>query len=861
MKKNESKNFLKPSPSQPFIKEMNKSTDMITSLIHEYLLKREYYKTLDLYQEEISQKIKQKTYYKAAFLDITESNLLKTFSLGRKNDFFKIWNRIIPNHIRLREPPIQKIEFYIQIYFAIYPSLYKDSRINCNKTMQETMNEFKIFLEKKEYELNKTSEFLSYYALPYINNPQTHPSYMKLFSPEWSNELKDKIRQSVKTYLPSIKYPVIYDLVTNDAALIGNNNNVNVSNISQGKIDMMKTYLESLSQGNNNNIINSDDAGNFNNNNNNNSTFNINSGNNFNYDKSFESDELIQLREENERLKKKEEKNKSHFISSQKSWTNLALNILSYSFDLVMLCKSNKNYNEVLLKSDKINKKLMKFQSFLNKNLEDLEKAKVNVNNTFLSGIRERNDEMENIANSNYDDLSNINNNSMINNSGLQNRSFHVEYDHTHLIDINLFQNTIYNNIKNKNLSSDDDLKYSFVFREMRLRSFRRTDPGLKKLTLYSIFFYDLYFKFNLLKEIILNPQIYEKSSLEIMKLLNQIASLKKGRNYLLMRQNSNQMIEDIVHCMMNEKEDSELRQNCLGTIQKFTLRIEPQNKLIELGIIKWLIETFTYESKALSDYSIEYGLALILNLALKKNGREKFEEESERTIQILINYINKDNIQIQTCVNGTLYSLIKRPLLREAAKKFGVENIIKNTQIKDPQTQKQMTYILEELQSNNNNINNDDNIEENFEEDPNAIDDENENNNFDEEYAELDSIDEDLVKLHYKNIGEFLIRNENQNVEEEQKIEVFSQKNPNMLNIDLKISNDNNDNLNYIEGEEKKEGKFVVGLNDKSREENNNNNNNEKEDPLALYQKDITIEQAFEKHDRILRTPPNEYK
>ena len=70
MKKNESKNFLKPSPSQPFIKEMNKSTDMITSLIHEYLLKREYYKTLDLYQEEISQKIKQKTYYKAAFLYI-----------------------------------------------------------------------------------------------------------------------------------------------------------------------------------------------------------------------------------------------------------------------------------------------------------------------------------------------------------------------------------------------------------------------------------------------------------------------------------------------------------------------------------------------------------------------------------------------------------------------------------------------------------------------------------------------------------------------------------------------------------------------------------------------------------------------
>ncbi len=851
MKKNESQNILKQSPSQQgFIKEMNKSTDMISSLIHEYLLKKEYYKTLDSFQEEISQKIRQKTYYKGSFLDLTESNLLKTFSLGRKIDFFKIWNRIIPNHIRLREPPIQKIEFYIQVYFAIYPLLYRDSKINCNKTIQESMNEFKTFLEKKEYEISKTPEFLSYYALPYVNNPQTHPSYMKLFSPEWANELKDKIKSSIKTYLPSIKYPVIYDLVTNDAGLI--NNNPNNSIISQ---NMMKTYLESLSQGN----FNNEDAGNLNN-----SNLNINNSNFANIpNQSFENDELIQLREENEKLKKKDESNKNTFISSQRSWTNLALNILNYSFDLVMLCKSNKNYNDVLLKSDKINKKLMKFQSFLNKNLEDLEKLKSNVNNTFLSGIRDRNDEMENIVNSNYDDLSNINN-SLINNSNIQNRSFHIEYDHTHLIDINSFQNTVYNNIKNKNISIEDDLKYAFVIRELRLRSFRRNDQRLKKITLYSIFFYDLYFKFNLLREIISNSQNYPNLSLEMMKLLNQIASLIKGRNYLLMRENSNQMIEDIVNCLMNEKEDSELRQNCLGTIQKFTLRIIPQNKLIELGIIKWLIDTFTYENKNLSDYTIEYGLALILNLALKKNGREKFEEDSERIIQILINYINVDNIQTQTCVNGTLYSLIKRPLLRDAAKKFGVDNIIKNIQNSNPQTQKQMTYILEELNNENNNINTEDNIEENFEEDPNTID-ENENNILDDEYAELDSIDEELVKKHYQSIGEFLIRNDNQNVEEEQKIENFSQKNPNMLNSEFKNIKDieNNDTLEYNDGVEKEEGKYVLGLNDKSKEENkkedlNNINNN---DPLALYQKDMKIEEAFEKHDRILRTPPGEYK
>ena len=38
--------------------------------------------------------------------------------------------------IRLREPPLQKLEFYIQVYFAIYPLLYRDGEINSNKTIQ-----------------------------------------------------------------------------------------------------------------------------------------------------------------------------------------------------------------------------------------------------------------------------------------------------------------------------------------------------------------------------------------------------------------------------------------------------------------------------------------------------------------------------------------------------------------------------------------------------------------------------------------------------------------------------------------------------------------------------------------------------
>ena len=835
------------------IKDVHKSTDIISSLIHEYLLKRDYTKTLDCFQEELINKIKQKNYYKIAFSNITESNLLKFFGLGKKNEFFKSWKRIIPNHIRLREPPLQKLEFYIQIYFAIYPLLYRDSEINCNKTIQETMEEFKEFLEKKDSDYSKSNEFLSYYALPYVQNPKTHPSYSKLFQPEWAVELKDRIHLAIKTYLPNIKYPVLYDLVNESNANASSGNNLNVSNISH-KANMMKTFLENVTQE---------------------KIERVPEKNNNNSDQNVNLEELNKLREENEIYKTKLENKKYNIINIQKSWINLALNILSNSFDLVVLCKGNRNTNEVLLKSGKIFKKLLKFQSFLKKQSNNLEKYNkpLGVNNTQLSAIKEQNDEVF----MGLDDISGINNSMIGNNSLGINKSFHLDYDATHLIDVNSFQLSIRDEfIKNagEQINSENDLKHASVIREIRLRVFRRNDIQIKQITLYSIFFYDLFYKFNLLKEVLNKKNDYPNISLELMKLMDKLATLKKGRNYLLMKTNSLSMIEDLFNNLKSEKQDTELRQYILSTLQKFTPRLEPINKLIELGIVKWLIDVFTYEMNTLSDSTIEYGLGLLLNLSLNKNGRNKFEEDSERTIQILIHYLNKDNsVQIQTSINGALYSLLRKKGLKEAAKKFGIENIIQNSNITDPVNQRQISYILQELKSENDNSAQD--IDENFDEDPNAVDEENEGNNIDDEYVEMDSIDEKMIKLHHKYISDFIIRNDNQNEEEIIKIQKYIQYNPNMLFSDnkVKIENNNNDineeiNLNIEENKEENKEEN----NDNNNENNNNNGEGEKNNPnkennepvkngIEIYQQDIDIEKAFEKHDRIIRTPPGEYK
>ena len=762
----------------------------------------------------------------------------------------------------MREPPLQKLEFYLQVYFAIYPLLYRDGEINSNKTIQETMDEFKIFLEKKDSDYSKSNEFLQYYALPYVQNIKTHPTYSKLFQPEWAVELKDKIHLAIKTYLPNIKYPVLYDLVNESNANAANNNsgniNLNVSNISH-KANMMKTFLENVSQ----EKIETIPAEN-----------NLAIGDR---DNNANIEELNRLKEENEIYKAKLENTKANIVNIQKSWINLALNILSNSFDLVVLCKGNRNTNDVLLKSGKIFKKLLKFQSFLKKQSNNLEKYNKpsGVNNTVLSAIKEQNDEMfENIG-SGFDDISGINNSMIGNNSVGINKS--LDYDSTHLLDINNFQISIRDEFlklkgdENDHVNIDNDLKYAFIIREMRLRAFRRNDAQLKQLTLYSIFFYDLFYKFNLLKEILSRKKDYPNISLEIMKLMNKLSCLKKGRNYLLMKSNSLLMIEDLFNNLKSEKQDTELRQNILATLQKFTPRLEPINKLIDLGIIKWLIDTFTYEMNTLSDSTIEYGLALLLNLSLNKNGRNKFEEDSERTIQILIHYLNKDNnVQIQTSINGALYSLLRKKGLKEAAKKFGIENIIQNSNITDPVNQRQISYILEELKNDNDNSAQD--IDENYDEDPNVPDEEGEGMGLDDEYVEMDSIDEKMIKMHHKYVSDFVIRNDNQNEEEILKIQKFMQSNPNMLLSDNKIkmdkSGDINDEINLnIDNKEENEKNEQQDVNESKNNEDSNVNKSKlkKNEPekigIELYEQNIDIEKAFEKHDRITRTPPGELK
>lgn len=136
------------------------------------------------------------------------SHMLNAFDLGKREHFFISWNRFVPITLRANDLKCQKLEFYVHIYYAIYPAL-SDSGGN-ERDLKRELGAFKVFLDTKGSELSQTSEFLPYYALPYVQNPIEHPHFSNLCSRKWANGLKNELSEWLRTNLPKISSPSLF---------------------------------------------------------------------------------------------------------------------------------------------------------------------------------------------------------------------------------------------------------------------------------------------------------------------------------------------------------------------------------------------------------------------------------------------------------------------------------------------------------------------------------------------------------------------------------------------------------------------------------------------------------------------------
>jgi LisH domain-containing protein ARMC9 len=99
---------------------------------------------------------------------------------------------------------------------------------------------------------------------------------------------------------------------------------------------------------------------------------------------------------------------------------------------------------------------------------------------------------------------------------------------------------------------------------------------------------------------------------------------------------------------------------------------------MIESDVIPWIIDRLAKERDALSEYSLEYTTALLMNLSLRVAGKNKCEQMPRNSVlTVLSDLIEHENMVVRTHVNGTLYSILTRPSLKAQAHDLGMPRLL----------------------------------------------------------------------------------------------------------------------------------------------------------------------------------------
>lgn len=125
---------------------------------------------------------------------VIQRDLVAAFDSGDQKAFFDLWEGHIPSSVRDTDSLAQKLEFYLHIHFAIYLLKYCRGRPD-KQELDKRISYFKTYLETKGAALSQTTEFLPFYALPFVPNPMVHPSFKELFQDSWTPELKLKLEK------------------------------------------------------------------------------------------------------------------------------------------------------------------------------------------------------------------------------------------------------------------------------------------------------------------------------------------------------------------------------------------------------------------------------------------------------------------------------------------------------------------------------------------------------------------------------------------------------------------------------------------------------------------------------------------
>ena len=96
------------------------------------------------------------------------------FEEGDRENFFRVYDTFVPEQFRVMDLDAQKVEFWLQIYFAVFPALpsafgkrFALVGPDGGADLAPGIAKLREYIETRGAEAARTEEFLPYYALPH----------------------------------------------------------------------------------------------------------------------------------------------------------------------------------------------------------------------------------------------------------------------------------------------------------------------------------------------------------------------------------------------------------------------------------------------------------------------------------------------------------------------------------------------------------------------------------------------------------------------------------------------------------------------------------------------------------------------
>ena len=597
-------------------------------LVLEYLAHAGYQRSTQALKAELREKRegKQNTWRPVGqgAQDKVKERMLRALDRGDRDEVLRLWENFVPPLVRKSDRNAQKLEFYLNIFFAIFP-LHPSNSAPQPSNLAAAMRAFRAYLESDGAALAVTPEFLAYYAMPYVPEISRHPSFKELFTHEWARALKTRLADFLARTPQFAQEPRLLALCRTHREL-----GAGASHGSSVSVGDVHKDMQALKQ----RLIDSE-------------------------------------------LRSVEAKREAAAASAVEVEREAALRRGAGE-----VCVIAADAITALGEPDlavRLQQRLQGAEDRLG--FEPTDFGGRSAGRGGGGGeppARQQQQQQHQKA------------------GGMGGGG--VAADDTLNASTAMLAALDYDAVKRTMVAGGEDAPPL-----MQALRWRLTKPGRRqrKLALAQ------YIQNDLLDarviEAVLSPEASAAVREETLRLINLFASEPAGRTYLL---GEPHLIDELCQLLTvgtgaadDDGQDSIARQNCLGALQKLSLRRQPQNAMIDADVIAWLVAQLR-DIDSLSQYSVEYGTALLMNLSLRGAGKTKCAEPDLDVLTVLSQLMESDSMQVRTYVNGTLYSILVRGSLKQRADEIGLADSLRALiEHSDETFARQINYILEQIE------------------------------------------------------------------------------------------------------------------------------------------------------------------